>query len=488
MSHKVDSEWIDSRKQGYRRIVFLTPDSHPIDRRVVAKADSLQSRGHEVFILAWRAKPADPQALVYGGIKTQFLEPKFDNNQRVIRAAFSTAIRVTDIPARLPVLVLEALERVLFGDRKLERRSTLKELLAANSLSFVALKASKVGLDRIASMINWPKNWLINSISNVVLRVDSKRSMNSTERAFYSELVFMKPDVIEANDFPCLRPAVLAKRKTGALLVYDMHEMYSEIETIDPIRRIKIRLDEKSLVKSADLCITVNPLLAKKLALMHGGREPAVIQNAVDAPDDLFSPGRPDLFRKEFPEIGDRKILLYQGWIYSGESRNLKKLVQSFRKVSDKVVLVMMGYGEVEYFRDLIREQNLGDHVFLRDAVSQDQLLYYTASADIGLIPYVATADLNTQCGSPNKLYEFIQARLPILSNDLVFVRSVLEAEGFGEVTQFSDQETLLQVLEKMIGSLASYQERLVEKGSMYAWREEEKKYVKLLEQHCSIF
>ena len=52
----------------------------------------------------------------------------------------------------------------------------------------------------------------------------------------------------------------------------------------------------------------------------------------------------------------------------------------------------------------------LGSRVFfLLDAVDQRQLLEFTASADIGIIPY-PPIDLNSRLCTPNKLFEFIVA------------------------------------------------------------------------------
>jgi hypothetical protein len=48
--------------------------------------------------------------------------------------------------------------------------------------------------------------------------------------------------------------------------------------------------------------------------------------------------------------------------------------------------------------------------------------LGYSASADVGLIPYPAI-DVNTTLCTPNKLFEFLVAGVPILANDLPELR-----------------------------------------------------------------
>ncbi|MFI4997830.1 MAG: glycosyltransferase, partial [Hyphomicrobiales bacterium] len=48
-----------------------------------------------------------------------------------------------------------------------------------------------------------------------------------------------------------------------------------------------------------------------------------------------------------------------------------------------------------------------------------------------GVIPYTAVDEMHRYC-SPNKLYEFIMAGLPILASDLPYLRDVIEGYGLG--------------------------------------------------------
>src|SRR5205085_12556213 len=68
-------------------------------------------------------------------------------------------------------------------------------------------------------------------------------------------------------------------------------------------------------------------------------------------------------------------------------------------------------------------------------AVPQRDLLAYCASADVGVIPYQAV-DLNNYYTSPNKLFDFIQAGLPIVASDLPYLHKVIVSDGLGVVAK----------------------------------------------------
>ena len=65
---------------------------------------------------------------------------------------------------------------------------------------------------------------------------------------------------------------------------------------------------------------------------------------------------------------------------------------------------------------------SFGSRIHFLDPVSQDELLSWTAGADIGIVPY-PPIDLNSRLCTPNKLFEFIVAEVPILANDLPELR-----------------------------------------------------------------
>src|SRR5690606_573509 len=63
--------------------------------------------------------------------------------------------------------------------------------------------------------------------------------------------------------------------------------------------------------------------------------------------------------------------------------------------------------------------------------VKQDQLPYWTAGATLGIIPYENDA-LNHWFCTPNKLWEYPNAGVPIIASPFPELRKVIEPNGIG--------------------------------------------------------
>jgi glycosyltransferase involved in cell wall biosynthesis len=126
------------------------------------------------------------------------------------------------------------------------------------------------------------------------------------------------------------------------------------------------------------------------------------------------------------------------------------------------------------------RNGTLGLRVFFRDPVPQSVLLSYTSSADIGIVPY-PPIDLNSRYCTPNKLFEFIVAGLPILANDLPELRTFVHDNGFGQVHPLDGPAETARAIEMMFASdLEVYRRRLAERRHEFVWNVQGEKLVSL--------
>ena len=85
---------------------------------------------------------------------------------------------------------------------------------------------------------------------------------------------------------------------------------------------------------------------------------------------------------------------------------------------------------------ELARRLNLLDKsVFFLDPVSEDMLVAAAAEADIGVIPYKPLIR-NDRFACPNKLSQYLHAGLMVVTNDLPYVKSVVQAAGAGLIVR----------------------------------------------------
>jgi len=254
-------------------------------------------------------------------------------------------------------------------------------------------------------------------------------TMRATPRAVEANAA-----IYHAHDLNNLEVAYRAARANGAKLVYDAHELFSEMANRwVRLKRGSWRRLEARLLPRADLAFTVNDLIAGELSRRYNVPPPLVLLNCPDPPPTFDPDARYDLIRERLGLPAGRKIVLYQGWM--SEGRGLENLVRSAGLLAHNAVVVFMGYGDYQATLEGMAAAGPADRVHFIPAVPQRDLLSYCASADVGVIPYQAV-DLNNYYPSPNKLFDFIQAALPIVASDLPFLRKVIAEHDLGVVAR----------------------------------------------------
>jgi glycosyltransferase involved in cell wall biosynthesis len=198
-----------------------------------------------------------------------------------------------------------------------------------------------------------------------------------------------------------------------------------------------------------DLFVTINDSIAKLLRDRDPALPPAVIiRNATRLPEAVVKPdGR--LRMAAGVEDGER-VLLYQGGYQSG--RGLRQLVEAARSLPDGWVLVMMGFGAMEAeLRALAAGVDpAGRRIRFIPAAPQSELIHWTADADVGLIPYENTC-LNHWLCSPNKLWEYPVAGVPMLVSPFPELRAAVERFGIGRcLPEPLDGEGLARILRSL--------------------------------------
>ena len=429
------------------RILMLT-DDRVIDRRILQEAESLIDRGHEVILIA-AAQDGQTAHEWAGRVKVE----RIPDDVRV--------------PSRRhPLLTLGSACVVM----ALSEAPRLRRLLRGPLKCLGALVKGPEALVRVLAG-----------------RSRSAGPSSPLELAILDRVDQYRPDLIHAHDLPRLRVAVHAKRQAGVPLIYDAHELYPEINTLSPVDKRALERLEGRFARHCDRVITVNPFIAREMARRYAIPTPEVLFNAIDRPEGFDPQHKPDRFRAELPIAPDKAILLYQGWMSA--TRGLQDLVNAMAHVPDRVHLVMMGYGEARAeLERIVRDRGLGRRVHFKDAVPVTELLWWTASADAGIIPY-RPVDLNNYYCSPNKLFEFIQASLPLIVNDLPFLRQVVGQEGFGVVAPLDGAELIGLAISEMFdparGGPGRFRPRLLARASEYNWTHEESRLLAIYRALC---
>lgn len=288
-------------------------------------------------------------------------------------------------------------------------------------------------------------------------------------------------DVVVAHDLPMLAVGRTLAAEFGARLVYDSHELYSEQEFSRGQQRSWAAIEQRH-IQACDRVITVNPSIARELETRYGLKEVQVIHNA-----ERVGPLAPRSWylHTRFGIPREHQVLLYQGGFSAG--RNLPELVQGLALVqSPRVHLVMLGEGQLgQSMQRLIDHKGLHKRVHLHPAVPQAELLAITAAADAGVIPYQAICLNNYYC-TPNKLFEFIAAGLPILASDLPELRRLVTGNGIGRVADLGTAAQLACAIDGFFSDnerLQVWRSRLTLVREELSWQREGERFKGIYEE-----
>ena len=288
-------------------------------------------------------------------------------------------------------------------------------------------------------------------------------------------------DYIMCCDLPVLPTATYVSKIKNIPLIYDAHELYPEQAIFKEEKRKLYTQVETEFIKYPDLVITVNKSIAEEMAKRYHIKEPEVILNALDASSTFDLNKKYDYFRDKLPITSSQKIVLFQGG-YS-PNRNLHLFVESAKYIKNKdVVLVLMGFGDYEKELQQIakKDKTLDEKVFFFPAVDQSVLLEYSASADVGIIPY-PHIDLNSYYCTPNKLFEFIQAGLPMIANDSPELNRFVKENCIGYSKKIEDEKDIANMIDSYFEQNIDYKENMIKTREKISWSVEEKKFLEMI-------
>ncbi|MGD9807400.1 MAG: glycosyltransferase [Deferribacterales bacterium] len=298
------------------------------------------------------------------------------------------------------------------------------------------------------------------------------------KEAMIEKVLTLKADVYVANDLTTLPAGVAAKKKFSAKLVYDAHEFYTEQITLSEKDKHILSEVEKDLIHEADSIITVNEDIAGLFTERYGCAGITVIQNIVicDKPSVLYLHDLIGLERTA-------KIVLFQGGLIG--NRNLESLIHIASRLHSAVV-VLAGWGDKEKQLKKLAESMkiLNSKVFFVGKISQEDLVAYAGSASIGLIPYSAI-DINTQYCTPNKLYEYLCAEVPIVANTgLKTVDRIIKTLDLGIAIDFSSYDEAAVAIEKLVkddDKLARFKDNIKNNKELFSYNTLEKAFVEIV-------
>jgi glycosyltransferase involved in cell wall biosynthesis len=288
-------------------------------------------------------------------------------------------------------------------------------------------------------------------------------------------------DVVHAHDVNTLPTAWLAAKLSGAQMVYDAHEISTSREGYSRVRKL-VGWIERTLMPRVQGTITTTEARAKYFARAYGVARPVVLQNRPREQQAM----RSDRIRAELELDQPWPIILYQGGVQQG--RGLERLARVAAEVPD-AYFVFIGGGRLDgSLRRIVEELQLEQRVRFIPTVALAELPSYTASADIGVQPIENTC-LNHYTTDSNKLFEYVQAGLPVVASDLPEIRRVVREHDLGVLVPESNSVALAAALRDLVGDEGKrryYAAQSRKAASVLNWESQEHELLALYERVLS--
>ena len=277
-------------------------------------------------------------------------------------------------------------------------------------------------------------------------------------------------DIYHCNDIEALPIGVIAKWiGKNKKVVYDAHEYESEKAGVGGLHKKLLLWFERFFIRYADQTITVGQKIAEEYQRIFKIRQPALVMNCPVLKENRDV--KP-LLRSELSIGEDKTILLSQGAL--SYDRGIKEMLEAFSSINrSDLVLVFMGYGDmVEIIKTAAVKYS---NIYYLPSVPPDQVLSYTASADIGLL-FTQNICLNNYYSLPNKFFEYIHAGIGIISWPLFEISKIVNKHNIGLITEdfstVSIEKALLNLNKKTI---EQYKDNVKGIKNEYNWQQQEK-------------
>jgi glycosyltransferase involved in cell wall biosynthesis len=298
-------------------------------------------------------------------------------------------------------------------------------------------------------------------------------------RLFLTLLFARKPTLFISNDLDTLPATYLASRIRRVALIYDSHELFTQVpELIHRKRTQRVwKRIEALFVPRLKYAITVSYPIAEIYRRLYKTRF-KVVRNV---PEKRKAEPNPWL-RKEYK---GKSIIIYQGALNVG--RGFELMIQVMQYM-EHAVFVVAGSGDIEdKLKQLSEEAGLTGRIFFKGRLLPEELAALTMSADIG-ISLEEDLGLNYRYALPNKLFDYVQCRIPVLCSALPEMSRIVETYGIGIATREKNPKKLAGILNYMLEERSSgaWMEALDRAAGELCWENESQVYLDLLSE-CGV-
>ena len=292
------------------------------------------------------------------------------------------------------------------------------------------------------------------------------------EFAFRTVKKYRKVEAWHCNDYETFAIGILAKISRPKLkLIYDCHELESHRNGKGAFMLFIIRCIEELFISWTELVITVSPSIQQFYIDTFKLKNVALVRNF---PNEMQI-SKTNTLREKLGIDDNQIIFIYQGMFSKG--RGIEVLLKAFQaRTTSDAVIVFMGFGEL---KKMIEDcASLNENIFFVPAVSYAEIPLYTGSADVGVNSVEPTC-LSYMYSLPNKLFEYIQSEIPVITNPLPDCVALINEYKVGKIIPTWNTDSINDVVNDLLKEdLSVYLPHLKSAKKILNWECEEKIFI----------
>jgi len=285
-------------------------------------------------------------------------------------------------------------------------------------------------------------------------------------------LLFHRANCLLSNDLDTLLPSFWISKLKRIKLIYDSHEYFTEVPELvnrPKVQNVWKRIEEYVVPKLPEMitvCKSIADLFHEKYCIdVH------VIRNIP--------------MRKALPipatraEVGideNKHILVLQG---SGINihRGSEELLEAMRYLDDCQLVIIGGGDVLPILKEKVVHNHWEDRVKFFPRMPYKKMMAITQLAELGFTLDRDT-NLNYRFSLPNKLFDYIQAGVPVVASHLVEIERVIREYNIGTFVESHEPESIASTIKNALAdekSLAEWKINLKLAANELCWENEGK-------------
>lgn len=281
-------------------------------------------------------------------------------------------------------------------------------------------------------------------------------------------LLFSKKDILLSNDLDSLPANYLVSFIQNKKIVYDSHELFPEIPEI--AHRPFVKKCWTTLEKWILPQLKNNYTVCDSIANFYNNKYKTNFETIINLPNKKNSK------LSEFPfNVTNKKIIIYQGAVNIG--RGLELMIKAMKHLNNSLFIII-GDGDIlSNLKKEVTKEKLNDKIYFLGKVSPEKLHTLTPLANLGL-SIEEDLGLNYRFALPNKIFDYLQAEVPILVSDLPEMRQVVSDYKVGEIIKNRNPKDIANQIENILEK--DFSSKIQIAKSELIWENQEEKLLSI--------